>query len=174
MKCQKPTPNIRNLVYLATILIAVGCGGGKKEEGETLPSDNTTIGPVQETATSPLIIEPSPPTVLAKNTMSGVAGAGYPIDGVVTVKGSGGAKKSVRVGAGGKFSINNEGMSPPYILMAEGNVNSKSVRYYSVCMGDGHVNITPLTHLIFSHVVKQNPSGSFDAWDSLYVKAKQK
>ena len=119
-----------SLAVLLTIFLIAGCGGGGGKAGTTsTPAQNAII--------------------------SGVAAAGWPLTGNVTIKDSRGVTKTVTSGVSGLYSIDVSGMTAPFVLVASGTIAGVSIQIYSgATQADigGNINITPLTDLIISNV----------------------
>lgn len=118
------------LAVLLPIFIITGCGGGGGKAGTSS----------------------QPPTT---QTISGVAAAGWPLTGTVTIKDSRGVTSSTTSDVTGVYSINVTGMTAPFVLMASGSIAGVSTQLYSgATQADigGNINITPLTDLIISNV----------------------
>ena len=93
-------------------------------------------------------------------TLKGVAAAGAPIIGSVTLKDSATPPRTITQPflSDGTYRINVEGMTPPFILQASGKIGERVVSYCSVATkGEigGTVNITPFTDLILSNMAQQ-------------------
>ncbi len=117
-------------VLLPVFMIIAGCGGGGGKAGSTST--------------------PAQPT-----TISGVAAAGWPLTGNVTIKDSRGATSSTTIGVSGQYTIDVTGMTAPFVLMADGTIAGVSTQLFSgATQADigGNINITPLTDLIISNV----------------------
>ncbi len=133
------------MVFALALLSACGGGGG---------------------STSPV----SPPTVTpTATTLSGVAAAGSPIAGIVNVKGANGATASSTISVDGSYSIDVGSLTAPYILYAEGSVNGKSIKVYSVAVATGTINITPITDFIVRNALAGPAESAFDSWDTTQV-----
>ena len=120
----------RLAVLLPIFIIIAGCGGGG--------------GKASSTST------PAPTTQI----ISGVAAAGWPLTGTVTIKDSRGTQKNTPSDVTGVYSINVTGMTAPFVLMASGTIAGVSIQLYSgATQADigGNINITPLTDLIISN-----------------------
>lgn len=93
------------------------------------------------------------------STVSGVAAAGAPIVGSVTLKDSGNPAKTkgAIIDADGSFSIDVGGLTPPFILRANGIVGSTAYTLYSFTQGAGTANINP-----FSNFAVALASGGLD------------
>lgn len=109
---------------------------------------------------SPSGTSPSPGT--ASTTISGTAAGGAPLIGTITVKDSKGTEKfkTVDLAAAGAYSIDVTGLTPPFVLRADGTVGGTSVTYFSgtasvTTNGSVTVNITPFTGLIIGNVAGQ-------------------
>lgn len=86
----------------------------------------------------------------AADTVSGVAAAGSPLVGTVSLKDSSTPAKvssPATIGAGGTFAINVDGMKPPFILKAQGAVGSTNYTLYSFSSGPGTANINPIANI---------------------------
>ncbi len=80
--------------------------------------------------------------------ISGTASAGQPISGKVYAKDSAGTGAGpVAISPEGRFSIPAGGLTPPFVLKAEGYANGKPVTLYSAGTSAGTVNINPMTDL---------------------------
>ncbi len=115
-------------VLLPIFIIIAGCGGGGGKAGTSTPA-------------TPII--------------SGVAAAGWPLSGNVTIKDSRGVQKTVPIGVSGIYSIDVTGMTAPFGLVANGTIAGVSAQLYSgATQADigGNTNITPLTDLIIANV----------------------
>lgn len=124
------------LLLLWTVGLLAGCGGG---------------GGGGSSAAAPVVV----PT-----TLSGTAAAGAPIAGIVTVRDSSTPVKEISapIDAFGKYSVDVNGMSAPFVLRVTGKVGNTSYNLHSgATQADvgGTVNITPLTDLILSNVAGQ-------------------
>ncbi len=106
-------------------------------------------------------------TVLESPTnLTGVAAAGAPIIGTVTVKGALGNTKSVLIEANGVYDVDVTGLAAPYRLRAEGTVGGRTYKLHSyavkVDLGNT-VNITPFTDLIIANAANQLAEAFFDS-----------
>lgn len=139
----------RGLWVLAVLVLATtaGCGGGG--------------GGGSASATPPAT---PPPT-----TLTGTAAAGAPIAGIVSVKDSLGAVRTVTIAPDGKYTLDVSGLTAPFMMRAEGTVGGRAYTLHSAAVTadvGGTVNITPLTDLIVANVASQiastlYSSGSF-------------
>ena len=114
---------------LLSVFLLVGCGGGGG--GSTAP---------------------------AASTLSGTAAVGAPIVGTVTIKDSSTPfqTKEVTIAANGNYTIDVTGLTPPFMLRADGTAGGRSHSLYSAAVSadiNGTINITPLTDLIVANVV---------------------
>ena len=105
-------------------------------------------------------------TTLASYTLSGTAAAGAPIIGTVTVKDSSNPfkTKTVTIAADGRYTIDVNGMTAPFMLNATGTVGGTSYNLHSAAVStdiNGNINITPLTDLIVANVAGQIASTYF-------------
>jgi len=79
---------------------------------------------------------------------TGVAASGLPIDGMVTIIDSNGESKTTSIAQTGEFALDLSGMTPPYIIKAEGAVVDRYVTLYTVAYGDEFiVNVNPYSNL---------------------------
>ena len=100
------------------------------------------------------------------NHISGVAAAGAPIVGTVTIKDSQGNVKTVQIAANGTYTIDVTGMTPPFALMAVGKVGDTSYTLYSAATSadiGGNINITPFTDLIIDGIAGQIAANYYDS-----------
>ena len=110
------------LAALMTMVVMGGCGGGGGSE----------------------------PQSAAVNTVSGVAAVGSPLVGTVSLKDSSApAKESIpaTIGVDGAFTINVDGLKPPFILKAQGTAGVTSYTLYSFATASGIANINPIANL---------------------------
>ncbi|MBK5275600.1 MAG: hypothetical protein JJE30_11180 [Desulfuromonadales bacterium] len=82
-------------------------------------------------------------------TVSGVAAAGAPLVGSVTIKDSSSPAKtkSATIVGDGSFSIDVSGLTPPFIIMATGTVGSTVHTLHSFANGAGTANVNPFANL---------------------------
>lgn len=123
---------LRPLAIAASFLVLSACGGGDDDDGA--PPQSTTI--------------------------SGSAAAGAPIVGTVTVKDSSPSPMTrvTTIAADGRYQIDVAGLTPPFMLRADGNVGGRSYSLYSAAAAadvGGTINVTPLTDLIVANVAGQ-------------------
>jgi hypothetical protein len=93
-------------------------------------------------------------------TISGVAAAGAPIIGTVTIKDSGSPaiERVTTIAADGSYSIDVSGMTAPFALRADGYVGGRDYHLYSAAVSadiNGTINITPFTDLIIANMAQQ-------------------
>lgn len=96
--------------------------------------------------------------------ISGVAAAGAPIVGQVTVKDSLGALRTVDIALNGSYSVNVAGMTPPFLFRAQGKVGARDVALVSAATAadiNGNLNITPFTDLIIANIAGQATEAYF-------------
>jgi len=126
--------------YAASLVLLVACGGG---------SDSLTPG-----------------STGSSSSISGVAAAGAPIKGTVKIKDSTGKVVTTTIGSGGNYSISTSGMTPPFILLAEGTVSGRAYSITSPATSSDvgkTVNITPLTDLVLGNVMGQDGETAFQS-----------
>jgi hypothetical protein len=86
--------------------------------------------------------------------ISGYAVAGAPIKGDVWLKDANGTILGpVKIGADGSYSFSTAGLTPPFVIKAEGCVGDTSLTLTSASANGGTVNINPLTHLAVSSLI---------------------
>jgi len=104
----------------------------------------------------------------SSSVVSGVAVAGAPIIGTVTIKDSStpAVTKFAVIEANGNYSIDVKGLTAPFMLRADGTVGGRSYSIYSAAaLADinGTINVTPLTDLIVANIAGQLASTFFTA-----------
>lgn len=107
-------------------------------------------------------------TTTKPTTVSGVAAAGAPIIGSVTIKDSKGTEKTVPIAADGKYTVNvgELGLVAPYMVRADGYVGGNEYHLYSAATAadvGGTINITPLTDLIVANIANTVASAYFNS-----------
>lgn len=117
---------------LSTVFASCSGGGGGGGSSNTNINSNTTT-----------------------QTISGMAAAGGPIVGTVTIRDSSTppVTKTVQIAADGGYTIDVTGLTPPFALRADGMVGGLSYSLCSAAIGsdiNGTINITPFTDLILS------------------------
>jgi hypothetical protein len=89
-------------------------------------------------------------------SLSGVAASGMPIVGTVQITDATGLQRSVNTDSAGRYSISLSGLTAPFVLLAEGTVGGRTVRYYAPAVtediGTNLVNITPLSDLMLANI----------------------
>ncbi len=111
----------------------------------------------------------TPPNPPATKILSGTAAAGTPIAGKVNVKGSNGKYATSPIGIDGSFSLDVSDLTAPYILFAEGSVNGKSIKIYSVAVTEGTINITQVTDFIVRNALAGPAETAYDSWGTTTV-----
>jgi len=101
-------------------------------------------------------------------TLSGVAAAGAPIVGTVTVKDSSSPAqtKTVAIAPDGSYTIDVAGMKDPFVLRATSTVGGRTYNIHSGAVSSdigGRINITPLTDLIIANVAGQLAENYFNS-----------
>lgn len=128
----------RFTVVALALLIVSGCGGGGGGGGSANLNANALY-------------------------LSGTAASGAPIVGMVVVKDSQGATHSMAIGAAGAYRVDVTGMTPPFMLQAQGLVGNRSVTLYSAATAadiGNAINITPATDLVVA-MAAQQPAGNY-------------
>lgn len=125
--------------FFCSTLIA-GCGGGSNGDTPTTP--------------------PAP-----RSLLSGTAAGGAPIVGFITIKDSKGTEKTVQVNGDGRYLVDADGMTPPFLLKASGMVGGRSVTLLSAATAsdvNNTVNINPLTDLVIANVTARTAEEFYD------------
>lgn len=97
-------------------------------------------------------------------SVTGVAAAGAPLIGTVTLKDSSSTSRqlSTSTAANGSFSFDVSGLTAPFLLQATGTAAGHSYTLYSMVSSAGNCSINPLTHLAVTMAnAGQDPSGVF-------------
>jgi hypothetical protein len=100
--------------------------------------------------------------------LSGVAAAGAPIIGQVTIKDSNGVLRSVDIKTDGGYSVDVTDMTAPFLLRAAGQVGGREGALVSAATSadlNGTINITPFTDLIVANIAGQITSAYFEKPD---------
>lgn len=111
---------------------------------------------------SPSAPNPTP----TQQKLSGTAAAGAPIIGRVIVKDSAGVTRTAQIDANGGYTVDVTGLTPPFLLRAEGVAGGRSYVVHSAATSadvNGTINITPLTDLIVANVARQVAANYFDS-----------
>ena len=116
---------------------------------------------------------PGPSYIDLHITLTGTAASGAPIKGFVTVKGANGLVASTTITSNGSFTLVFKELTPPYLLFADGVVNNKSVKYYSMATTDGTVNITQLTHYILANATSSQLDTVYSGWSGSEISSNQ-
>lgn len=127
-------------LLLASAMIVSGCGGGGGSGAVAAPS----------------------------TTLKGVAAAGAPIIGSVTIKDSSSPAKTktVPIAADGNYTVDVSDMTAPYMVRADGYVGGNEYHLYSAGTSadvGGTINITPLTDLIVANIAGTIAKTYFDS-----------
>lgn len=131
-----------------------GCGG-------TLAGSTYTTGAITAACTVSAAFP-------SKKTLTGTAAAGAPIIGEVWIKDSTGTVRNFPIALDGTYTLNVEGLTPPLLLNARGQIGQRTVSYSSVAYQadfGGRVNITPFTDLILANVIGEATRGWFERAD---------
>lgn len=122
------------LIFFTALLAACGGSGGGTDSTAAAPAPASTI-------------------------ITGTAAAGAPVVGFVSVRdGSTNpqpVKTNIPIAADGKYTVDVNGLTPPFAFLASGDVGGKHVELYSVATKadvGGTINITPFTDLIVRNV----------------------
>ncbi|HBG05947.1 MAG: hypothetical protein A2075_16270 [Geobacteraceae bacterium GWC2_58_44] len=144
---------------MAAALLLSSCGGGGGNGGSSDGGGST-------------------PTPTA-TTLSGTAAAGGPIIGTVTVKDSTtptAKTVTVPIKADGSYTADLTGMTPPFLVRADGAIGGTEYHLYSAATSadqDGTINITPLTDLIVANVAGAVAKAYFDGGNFSNLSAAQ-
>ncbi|PLX65979.1 MAG: hypothetical protein C0602_12650 [Denitrovibrio sp.] len=97
--------------------------------------------------------------------LTGVAASGLPVSGVVYLKDANGTVVQTNINPDGSYSIDTTGLTPPFILKAEGVVGTTPISMVSYTQGGSSVvNINPFTDLAV--VMASGASSADDLFDS--------
>jgi hypothetical protein len=93
------------------------------------------------------------------SSVSGVAAAGAPISGSVTLKDSKGIERGpVAIDTDGNFSLDVQGLTPPFLLKAASSSRGQTAPLFSVATGAGTANINPFTSVILQLATNIEPA----------------
>lgn len=98
-------------------------------------------------------------------TISGVAAAGLPLVGTVTVKDALGVTRQAPIGTNGSYSIDVSGMTAPFVFRASGRAGGREYVIHSAATAAdvrGVINVTPLTDLVLSNIASQVAASYFE------------
>lgn len=134
-------------LMLAGALALTACGGGGSS------SDSAT-----------------PPDVDPSTSITGVAAAGLPLIGTVTVRDAKGVTRSDTLEAGdnGSYSIDVSGLTAPFVFRAVGHAGGREYVVHSAATEadvGGVINVTPLTDLVLSNIAGQVAASYFESAD---------
>jgi hypothetical protein len=116
--------NVMLWAFMATLLGLTGCGGGGG--GDAVVSG-----------------------------VSGVAAVGVPLVGTAYLKDSATPAKELMdtIASDGSFAFNVDGLTPPFILKAQGTAAGTSYTLYSFASGSGIANINPIGNVAVANAV---------------------
>jgi len=108
--------------------------------------------------------------VVEVNAIQGVAAAGAPIVGTVTIKDSSTPKqeKFAVIEANGQYAIDVTGMTGPFALRADGHVGGREYHLYSAATQadvGGTINVTPFTDLIVANLAGDIAANYYETGD---------
>jgi hypothetical protein len=134
-------------LMLAGALALTACGGG----GSSSDAD-------------------TPPDVDPSTSITGVAAAGLPLIGTVTVRDANGVTRSDTLEAGdnGSYSIDVSGLTAPFVFRAVGHAGGREYVVHSAATEadvGGVINVTPLTDLVLSNIAGQVAASYFESSD---------
>jgi fibronectin type 3 domain-containing protein len=95
---------------------------------------------------------------VSSSVVSGVAAAGSPLSGSVSLKDSSTTPqvKTAVIDGNGNYAIDVTGLTAPFIIEATGTVGSNSYTFCSFASGPGTANVNPLTNLIVADAAGVN------------------
>lgn len=96
-------------------------------------------------------------------TVSGVAAAGAPVSGKVTLVDRNGVQRTANIDDNGAFVLDVAGLTAPFIVKAEGLVGGQSHTLFAVTSHDGTVHVNPYTNLILAVALGGNPARLLDS-----------
>ncbi len=115
-------------LLLVGIFTLVACGGGGGSSSSATSTDST-----ESTA----------------STLSGVAAAGAPLVGWVTlVDYNGDQKGPARIETNGSFSFDVDGLTPPFYLLAEGTAGFTEFHLRHIAKAAGTNNVNPISNMV--------------------------
>lgn len=112
----------------------------------------------------------TPPDVDPLTSITGVAAAGLPLIGTVTVRDANGVTRSDTLEAGdnGSYSIDVSGLTAPFVFRAVGHAGGREYVVHSAATEadvGGVINVTPLTDLVLSNIAGQVAASYFESSD---------
>jgi hypothetical protein len=102
------------------------------------------------------------------DVIHGIAAVGGPLLGRVIIKDSRGEERSATTACGGTYAVSIAGMTPPFLLRAEGQAGDRLHMLHSAATAadmNGNINITTLTELIVSGAAGQVAADLFNSGD---------
>jgi hypothetical protein len=106
--------------------------------------------------------------------VTGVALANGPVSGTVSLMDSSAQVQTRQVStrADGSFSVDVDGLTPPYMLQVSGTTTASSTQLYAVTPGNENLDVNPLTDMAFASAVgASDPSAVFTSADAQTKKA---
>ena len=119
-------------------------------------------------------VDSVPPPTADPNIVSGVAAAGSPIKGTVTLKDSSRPAKikTAITRDDGFFFLNVKGLQPPFILQVQWNDDrAATLRLHSLAKQHGRANINPLSDVVVAGAGADDPTLVFDSNDPAAIAA---
>ncbi|HSN14579.1 MAG TPA: cytochrome c [Anaeromyxobacteraceae bacterium] len=101
--------------------------------------------------------------------VTGVALANGPVSGTVSLIDSSAQAQTRQVStrADGSFSVDVDGLTPPYLLQVSGTTAAGSTQLYAVTPGNENLDVNPLTDMAFASAVgTSDPSAVFSTADA--------
>jgi len=139
-------PKLKVFVGLATVLIALGLNGCWNDDDNK--SDSAKLDDNKSDSAK----------------LTGTAATGAPIiGGNVDIKCAEGSPLTAITNENGVWEVNISGQVFPCALAVTGGNLDGNESFYSLALGIGNINITPLTNLVVANLVGQNPKEWFDS-----------
>lgn len=91
------------------------------------------------------------------SALTGTVAAGAPVVGTVTVRDANGIEVEGSIESDGSYTLDVSGLTPPFILWAEGTTNGRRVHLYSFVEEPGACNVTPATNMAMAMALDNDP-----------------
>lgn len=99
---------------------------------------------------------------VSSQVVSGVAAAGAPLSGTVSLKDSSSTPqvKTANIAGDGTYAIDVTGMQAPFIIEATGSAGGTNYTLCSFATGQGRANVNPLSNMVVAHAAGVNDPDS--------------
>ena len=105
----------------------------------------------------------------SSGTLTGTAAVGAPVpNGIVKIKCSDQTLPDAATDAFGKWSVNVESCTAPYLIRVQGSVGGKEIDLLSAADSEdvgAIVNVTPITHMVVANMIGDADPAAFDSLD---------